>query len=171
MNISHNSYIHVCLIIWREACELVSNWTTHDNCISLITILFTRGVVFPFFRNGNAGTPSVNHHDHNIFAQVILYRVAQKSRYRKKSDNSIMNQANELILLSMIEAYSSFISIMTSLRRPFVKYHYWLQQENFTFSQIEKKTIYLTKGLSKYVSMDMMLGYASINDKKIISFA
>jgi len=46
-----------------------------------------------------------------------------------------------------------------------------LNKENFTFSQIEKETVYLTEGLSRHVFMDMKLEHASIIGKKISSFA
>lgn len=38
--------------------------------------------------------------------------------------------------------------------------------KNFTFSQRGKKPIYLMKGLSKHVFVDIMLAYASVIDKK-----
>ncbi len=46
-----------------------------------------------------------------------------------------------------------------------------LNKKNFTFSQIEKKTIYLTEGLSRHVCMDMKLEHASTIGKKISSLA
>ena len=46
-----------------------------------------------------------------------------------------------------------------------------LNKKNFTFSQIEKKTVYLTKGLSRHVFMDMKLEHTSIIGRKVSSFA
>jgi hypothetical protein len=67
----------------------------------------------------------------NLLSNFTKYRYfreiqgdAKVTLPKRKSDISITIQANELIFLSMIEAYSSFISIMTSLGRPFVNYHY-----------------------------------------------
>jgi hypothetical protein len=95
-----------------------------------------------------------------------------KSHFTQKKWNiSIMAQANELIFSPVIEACTSFISIKTCLGRPFVKYHYWPQQEKFYFFTDRKKTIYLTEGLCRHVFMDMKLEHASIIGKKISSFA
>jgi hypothetical protein len=77
-----------------------------------------------------------------------------------------MAQANELIFLSMTEAYSSFTSIMTRLERLFVKYHYRAQQRNFPFSQIGEKTIYLSKDFPSYIFMYVKPGNASTVEKK-----
>jgi hypothetical protein len=48
--------------------------------------------------------------------------------------------------LPMIEVCISFTSIRTSLGRPFVKYHYWPQQEKFHFLTDRKKTNILNSG-------------------------
>ncbi len=42
----------------------------------------------------------------------------------------------------MIEARSSFVYIKRCLEKAFVKYHCRARQKSFTFSQIEKQTIY-----------------------------
>ena len=54
---------------------------------------------------------------------------------------SITAPSNVLIFLSGLEVCAKFISIKTCLEKLFVKYHYWLQPEKFTFSQIEKKSL------------------------------
>jgi hypothetical protein len=62
-----------------------------------------------------------------------------KSRFTDKKLNiSLTARANQLIFLSAIEACPRFISIKKYLERPFIKYRYWLQEQNFTFSQIGK---------------------------------
>jgi hypothetical protein len=53
---------------------------------------------------------------------------------------SITARGNELILLSMIEACSSYIFMITCLERPFVKYQYWLHQIRFPFSRVAQKS-------------------------------
>jgi hypothetical protein len=95
-----------------------------------------------------------------------LYRVAQKLRYRKKTEYFHCDSSKRVDFLSIIEVYSSFIFKMTSQGRPIVKYHYYSQQKNVTFSPTGKKTTYLTKGLSKDIFMNILLEYDSIVEKK-----
>jgi len=101
------------------------------------------------------------------FRENRKYRMAQKSFYREKNLNiSITALPNGLIFLPRIEACLHSKSIRTRLMKTFVNYHYWRQQKNFTFSQIGKKTIYLTKGLLRHVFIDIKLEDGSIIDKK-----
>ncbi len=59
----------------------------------------------------------------------------------RKLNIFLTTRAKELIFLPVTEVCISFICIKTFLGRPFVKYYYWPQQEKFTFSQFEKKSL------------------------------
>jgi hypothetical protein len=65
---------------------------------------------------------------------LIEYTGWSKSHVTEKKWNiSITARLNGLIFLPKIETCSHSKSIRTRSVRPFVKYHYWPQQENFTF--------------------------------------
>ena len=109
----------------------------------------------------------------NIFLKLYdRCRVAWKSRTQQKKLNiSITVRANELIILSAIEACSNFISKKVCLKRSFVKYIvFFLICERVKFF-CSDHWWYLTNGLSRLVFTNINLEHASIIDKKIGSFA
>ena len=94
------------------------------------------------------------------------------SNSTKKNFNiSVTARPNRLIFFPRIEAYSHSKSMRTKLVRSFVQYHYWPQWENFTISQLGKKTMHLTKLLTNLACMYLECGHTSILGKKISWFA
>ena len=76
----------------------------------------------------------------------IIYRLGSKIRIRNKNwIFSLWFGERNWFFLSLVEVSSSFVPIRTELTRTLVTYHYWFQQENFTFSQIEKENNALNK--------------------------
>ena len=102
---------------------------------------------------------------------TIKYRVVQKSHYRENTEYLYNGSTKRApFFLPRIEACSHSKFIRARLVRTFVTYHYWLQQENFTFSQIWKQITYSTKVLISLVRTYLRYEHVSILGEKMSTF-